>query len=213
MPLIAFEGIDGSGKFTQLMRTRMWLASHHIPAQCSAEPNDSSPMGKYIRSVLKGEIPRPEDPVEFQRMYVIDRAQDVFCFIRPALQRGEVYLIERYAFSTIAYGMLSHPMELFFELHASVLGKAMLWPDLTVLLDVPGKMGANRRWKLPEKPQFFEKAELLEKVRQNYLQIARNSAFKNSIAVIDGAGSEEDVFRNVKSVLKSFLNGRNHAVS
>jgi len=214
MPLIAFEGIDGSGKFTQLIRTKEWLMEQNIFVVHSSEPNDqSSPMGDHIRKILKGSKPHPGDPVEFQRMYVIDRAQDIFCFIRPALQEGEVYLIERYAFSTMAYGMLSGPMETFFELHTSILGNSMIWPDMTIILDIPGEEGAKRRGKLPGNPQFFEKAELLEKVRQNYLEIAHHSIFRNSIVIINGSQPEEEVFQNVKSVMKSFLKGRNYAVN
>lgn len=105
---VAFEGIDGAGKFTQIHRVMDWLEGLNYPVGWSSEPNDSlSPMGKHIRSVLKRKIDGPKDPVEFQRMYVLDRGQDTFCFIGPFLAEGGIYLIERHGLSTVAYGMLS----------------------------------------------------------------------------------------------------------
>ena len=156
--------------------------------------------------MLRREIPVPSDSFEFQRMYVLDRAQDIFCFIAPALSRGHIYLIERYALSTIAYGMLSgHSAEVFIGLHSRVIGSSMIWPDLTILLDVSGREAARRIAVSRGKPEYFERADKLERVRANYLAIAKRPAFEDGVAVINGERSEDEVFSDVQARVAAFL--------
>lgn len=204
--LIAFEGIDGAGKFTQLSKTKEWLESLGSSVASSSEPNDASPMGKTIRKMLQHEEPMPEDPVEFQRMYIIDRAQDIFARVNPFIRYGGIYLIERFAFSNIAYGMLSgKPAQFFIDLHKSVLGPSMLWPHLTVIIDVSGKEGAKRRAETTGRLEYFEKENLLENVRKNFLEIARLPEFSPRIVVIDGEREPETVFEDVKKAIERIL--------
>ena len=212
--LIAFEGIDGAGKFTQLHRTKGWLEDADYIVGWSSEPNRpdwgsaraGSPLGGAIDAVLTGKEKAPEDPFEFQRMYVLDRAQDIFCFIRPHLTKGHPFLIERYALSTIAYGMLSgRPAEDFIRLHSDVLGPSMLWPHVTVLLDVSGKEAARRIAESRGKPEYFERADKLERVRANYLAIAKRPEFEKKVLVVNGELSEDEVFADVRSRLLGFF--------
>lgn len=203
---IAFEGIDGCGKFTQLHKTRVWLEQLKFLTTWSREPNDiSSPVGKAIKEMLKGERFQPKDPFEFQRLYVLDRAQDLFVFIDPWLSRpNSIYLIERFAFSTIAYGMLSgKPAQVFIDLHEEIIGPRMLWPDLNIILDVSAKEAIERICFNRKKWEFFEKQEMLEKVRQNYLSLADFPQFKDSTVVINSERSPYEVFEDVKTVVKS----------
>lgn len=219
--LIAFEGIDGAGKFTQLKKTEHWLEDGKYPVHWSSEPNDrSSPIGMTIRAMLQRKRDKPDDPVEFQRMYVIDRAQDIFVHIKEHLERDGIYLIERYAFSTMAYGMLSgEPLERFLELHREVIGKSMIWPHRTILLDISGRAGMSRIEEklnarrsgdgpLPiftREPEYFERIDWLEKIRQNYLKIARLPEFIHKTAVINAERDEEEVFADIKKAIEVIL--------
>ncbi len=205
--LIAFEGIDGAGKFTQLSKTKAWLNSLGFQVASSSEPNDEdSPIGKTIRKMLQHDEPMPEDPVEFQRMYTIDRAQDIFARINPFIRYGGVYLIERFAFSNIAYGMLSGKSARFFiKLHKSVIGPSMLWPHLTILVDVSGKEGAKRRAETTGRLEYYERADILEKVRKNFLKITRLPEFAPRIVVVDGEREPETVFEDVKNAIERIL--------
>ncbi len=200
--LIAFEGIDGAGKYTVLSSVRAWLKSLGYRVECSSEPNgESSPLGKHIRAILKGELPMPE-PLEMQRLYVLDRAQDIACLINPFLRQGGVYLIERFAFSTIAYGMCEGiPLEKLVALHTEVMGDSMRWPDLTVILDLSGREAVQRIAAGRDHFEYFEKEEKLETIRQNYLAIAAHPRFKDATVVIDGAPSPEEVFKKTKEAL------------
>lgn len=205
--LISFEGIDYAGKDTQAEKTRNWLGDLGYLVGYSNEPNDNefggSPLGHTIRKMLQGKIAKPEDLFEFQRMYVLDRGQDIFCFIRPVLDNGDVYVIIRYGFSTIAYGMLSgNPPEKFIQLHKDVLGPSLIWPDVTVLIDISGEESARRLAKAKNKPEFFEqKREGLEKVRQSYLQLAKHPEFSKSIVVVNGERSVEEIFEDIKKII------------
>lgn len=207
---VAFEGIDGAGKYTQLREARQWLEHLGYAVRWSSEPNDqSSPIGRLIRAMLRGDMSRTEDPVEFQRLYVIDRAQDIFCAIQPALASGMVYLIERYALSTIAYGMLSGaPTDVFFDLHRQVVGPAMRWPDLTILLDLPVEEAIQRKTAAGAMPQLFEKAAFLERVRQNYLTLTTAPLFRDRIAVINGSGDIATVAERVSKAIEPRLPSR-----
>jgi|SRR3989338_2840522 len=144
--LISFEGIDGAGKRTQVIKTKEWLEELGEKVVWSSEPNDvSGVFGTQIRKILKHELSGPEDPIEFQRIYILDRAQDIFFFIKPALNEGKIYLMERFALSTIAYGMLSgKSADFFIEMHKQILGPSMIWPHLTILLDLPAKVAMER---------------------------------------------------------------------
>ncbi len=147
---------------------------------------------------------RPDDSFEFQRMYVLDRAQDIFCFIEPFLQKGpdHVYIIVRYAHSTINYGMLSgKPAEEFIKLHEDIIGPYMIWPDITIFIDISAEEAIRRMTVDGEVPQFFEKEDKLKKIRQNYLQLAQHPKFKDSIVVVNGEQSEDEVFEDIKKIL------------
>ena len=202
---IALEGIDYAGKDSQALKLVEWLKKMGHQVGFSNEPNDNalngSPLGHTIRKMLKGEMEKPE-PFEFQRMYLLDRGQDIFCFIKPVIDKGGVYVIIRYGFSTIAYGTLSgKPAEAFIQLHREVLGTSLIWPDMTFLIDISGKESARRMATAKNNPEFFEKKDKLEKVRQAYLTLAKNPEFNNSIYVVNGEQNEDKVFEDIKKIV------------
>lgn len=204
---IAFEGIDGAGKNTQLAKTRTWLRRIGMPVRYSSEPNDgTNPIGQYIRAVLTHELAKPADPVEFQRMFVIDRAQDIFCLIRPAVESGYMYLIERYALSTIAYGMLSGlGPEVFIRLHEDVLGPSMVWPDLSVIVDVEPEEAIRRLNTSGANRQLFERLDFLTRVQKHYLELAEHSFFVGRVCVVNGGQPEDDVFKDIQQLIQRKL--------
>lgn len=210
MPLISFDTIDGAGKFTQLHRLRVALEQFRpvLPGVgFSSEPNDvSSPTGQFIRRILTKKE-QPTEEFKSQRLFVLDRAQDIFCYIEPSLREGRFYLIERYAYSTIAYGMLSGlPAEHFIQLHYDIVGPRMLWPDLTVILDLPVDVALQRIQKRAielgiKADQFFEKKDMLERVRVNYLELAQRSDI-GAARVIDASGTPDEVHQRVMDAMR-----------
>lgn len=192
----AFEGIDYSGKNTHLRLLENWLIEKGFSVDVGSEPVESTPIGKQIRVILEHKIPAPA-PYELQRLFVIDRAQDIVCFIKPALEKGSIVLRERYALSTLAYGMLSkYPVEDYIQLHNKVIGQFMLWPDITFVLDISAEEAVRRMEKAKAVPQLFEKKEKLEVIRRNYLTLAERSDL-GKVVVIDGEREKEEVFKDV----------------
>jgi len=206
-PVVAFEGIDKSGKGTQSLIAadclrRAWGDCVHF-----SEPNDRDSMiGRHIRKILKGEFPAPALK-DFQRLYVIDRAQDTVATVLPALERGIPVVAERFALSTIAYGSLTRPAEEYVQMHREVLGPWLRWPDLTVIIDIPVDVALERLAKERGAPELFERADKLMRIRSAYLSFAQldaDWARAMNITVVDGLGTVPEVAERVAAVLAPF---------
>lgn len=207
--MIAFEGVDGCGKFTQTSLLKKWLEEKTgKPVDVWAEPNDSSLIGETIRAYLNKETSFEIEPFEFQRMFVLDRAQNIFSFIHANQEGHKFKIADRYALSTIAFGMLSgRPAEDFIKLHQDVLGPSMVWPDLTIILDISPETSISRiKTRTSEfkqgvtTPDRNENYSVQEKVRLHYLEIAKRNDI-GKIVVVNGEGKTEEVFEDVKKAV------------
>lgn len=205
-PFVAFEGIDKSGKGTQSLIAADLLKAAWGDVVHFSEPNDrDSLIGRHIRKILKGEEPVPQAS-EFQRLYVIDRAQDTVATVLPALARGIPVVAERFALSTIAYGMLANSKDVYVGMHRDVLGTWLRWPDLTMLIDIPASVAMDRLAREKGRAQHFEKKGKLIRIRDAYLQLADHHEFAPDmqVAVVDGIGSVAEVADRVADVLRAY---------
>jgi dTMP kinase len=139
---ITFEGPEGAGKTTQcaLLAARLREAGYSLLV--TREPG-GTPLGETIREwLLAGEALRPETEA---LLFTASRAEHVWDRIRPALERGTIVLCDRYVDSTLAYQGAGRGLDEGWlrELHRIATGD--LWPDLTILLDVPVEVGLARR--------------------------------------------------------------------
>lgn len=205
--LIALEGIDCCGKSAQLQPATPWLAwlrsGTRRPITWGAEPTDDwSPIGNHIRAILQKREPFP-GCFELQRLFVIDRAQDLFCRIEPELARGAIRLQERYALSTIAYGMLDGDASEYIRLHREIIGPRLRWPDLSIIVDISAEEAVRRQSRRDGQPpaELFEKKELLEKVRANYLALRFRTGL-GQIAVVNGEQAKEAVSAEIQDALR-----------
>ncbi len=207
-PFIAFEGIDKSGKGTQSRIAAERLKGAWGTVVHFSEPNDrESLIGRHIRKILKREEPMPP-MMDLQRLYVLDRAQDTVSTVLPALARGVPVVAERFALSTIAYGMLNGSMEQFVALHREVLGPWLRWPDHTIIIDISAELAMERLSREQATPQYFEKLERLQQARANYNVLARLSsgwAPAMLVTVVDGEGTPDEVSERIASVLAPYL--------
>jgi dTMP kinase len=134
---ITFEGLDGSGKSTQLRLLAAALAREHRPLTVTRQPGGTA-FGERVRALLldsrAADGAPPLDPRAELSLLFADRAQTIAEVIEPALTRGELVLCDRWTDSTEAYqgGGRELPVELIHTLHASLCGG--LQPDLTLLL-------------------------------------------------------------------------------
>ena len=211
---ITFEGIDGSGKSTQLRLLNNFLRANGWNPLITREPG-GTPVGLRLRAALL-DATEEVDPLTELLVFAADRAQHVRRVIRPALEAGRVVISDRYADATVAYQGAGRgfPPQLITEIVQ--LATEGLKPDLTVLFDVgieestsrttrrsSGKSSSNKTG--PDRLDI-ENAEFHSRVREAYLQIA--SAEPERVTVIDASGPLEQTQERVKEVVVSFLQKR-----
>lgn len=203
---ITFEGIDGSGKSTQLRLLADWLSARGLQAIVTREPG-GTPLGRRVRAVVL-DANEQVDPLAELLLYAADRAQHVNTLLRPALTAGKVVLSDRYADATAAYqgaGRAFAP-----ELIAQVIGIATggLQPDLTLLFDLPVAEGLARTRKRADteaEPDRLDSESVAfhERVRQAYLRMA--AAEPGRWRVVDAACGPDAIQGCVRAIVSEFL--------
>ena len=188
---ISFEGIDGVGKSTQADLLETWLKAQGKTVLRTLEPGGTE-VGVEIRKILlhhRGDLaPRAE-----AALFAADRAHHVASKIRPALERGEVVITDRYFDSSVAYQGAGRELSQTEVRDLSLWAVGGLLPDLTVLLDLPADVARNRRNGSGTEPDRLEseKIEFFERARQAYLDLAK--AEPNRFLVIDAAATVEQM--------------------
>lgn len=203
---ITFEGIEGSGKTTQLAHTVRFLEDMGKPCVVTREPGDTR-IGKKIRQILLDPENRDLVPQAELFLYAADRAQHIQERILPALQSGKAVICDRFYDATTVYQGYARGIDLALieTIHTQVLGK--LKPDITLLFDLDPKIGLKRAWKEIDKggrsgaETRFEHETITfhEKVRKGYLALADKEPGR--IKVIDASLSEDDVRQQIARLL------------
>jgi dTMP kinase len=140
--LIVFEGGEGSGKTTQLRRLSSLLAQRGTPHVCVREPG-GTPLGTEVRRLLLDRA-SDIDPRAEALLFMASRAQLVVREIRPALERGDYVLLDRFFLSTYAYQVAGHHLDESAIRAANAFATGGLVPDLTLLLRYPVHQGLER---------------------------------------------------------------------
>ena len=169
--LITIEGIEGSGKTTQCRMLADWLRRRGYRVRETSEP-DGTGLGEAVRAVFEKDGTAPT-PLAEVFLFLAARQQHVAEVIRPALERGEIVLSDRYADATLAYQGYGRGVDRHTIGELSALATGGIQPDLTLLLDLPAEVGIQR---LAGRPlDLFERMDLPfhQRVRQGYLEIAR----------------------------------------
>jgi dTMP kinase len=172
---ITLEGGEGSGKSTQARYLRERLKRRNIPVTTVREPG-GTPLGNRLRRLLKFS-PTPLTPEAELLLFNASRAQLVVDVIRPALDRGELVVCDRFSDSTTAYQGYGRgiPLEQVEAVNRAATGG--LKPALTVFLDLPPEEGLKRHFALRDRfERGFERKEVMDfhrRVRQGYLDLAR----------------------------------------
>lgn len=200
---IAIEGIDGAGKDTLAEGLEVYLAEDGLDIVVTNEPSDSS-LGHHIRKILDGKAPAPPTNFEFQSLYVKDRLWHTKTCLRPRLALGSLVISVRYWLSTLAYGMLEDSAERYLQLHREIIGEEMLFPHLTLLLDLEVEEALEHIQKAGRQFDWFAKAEKLQKIRTNYLELSGRSDLGN-IVVLDAGENKEKVLESAIQSIKPLL--------
>jgi len=203
---ITFEGIEGSGKTTQIQLLSERLDQLEVEHLLTREPG-GTPVGNQIRRVLLDPANRDLTPLSELLLYQAARAQHLARVIIPALAEDKLVLCDRYKDATRAYQGKGRELPLEMVEHLNSLDLLALEPDLTVLLDLD-PMAALTRAHLrdqtgrDEQGRFEqEKLEFHVRVREAYLALA--TSFPRRIRVVDAAGEPEAIRRRIASLIHS----------
>jgi dTMP kinase len=203
---ITFEGIDGSGKSTQLRMLASVLRLRGLDVVVTREPG-GTPLGERLRAALL-DTDEQVDPLAELLLYAADRAQHVRQLVRPALETGHYVLSDRYADATVAYQGAGRgfPAALIDEVIALATGGLM--PDLTIIFDLPvAESRARDQRRTDDGDQNdrldVESDEFRTRVRNAYLQIA--AAEPDRVHVIDATRSIEETHALVLKLVMPFI--------
>lgn len=193
MPFVTFEGVEGSGKTTQLRLVAEKLENMGRAVDATKEPGGTA-IGEKIRSVLLDVAHSHLDPVSEWLLYEADRRQHVEEVLRPGLAAGRFVLCDRYSDSTEAYQLVGRGVDASLVRQVDALARGGLVPDLTLLFDVDPEDGLSRARDRDGHVGRFEGAalEFHRRVREAYLAIARREPGR--VRVVAAGGPPDEVF-------------------
>ncbi len=199
---ITLEGIEGSGKTTQIEPIAQFLRSEGHDVITTREPGATS-TGKKIRSILLDPDNIDISPLCELMLYGADRAQHIAQVILPALKAGKTVLCDRFADATAAYQGFGRGLDvkLLDNIYKIVAGN--LKPDLTILFDLDPLIGLKRTFKALQHGERnhnesrFEQEHIdfHKKVRRGYLEIAQRE--KERFFVVDGSIPKEEILNQI----------------
>lgn len=206
---ITFEGIDGSGKSTQLRLLSSFLRVNGCDVLVTREPG-GTPLGLRLRAALL-DSQEQVDPLTELLVFAADRAQHVRRLLRPALESDRVVISDRYADATVAYQGSGRGFSPELIQQIVQLATEGLKPDLTLLFDLPvteclKRTGRRTTDKQKADRLDSEDREFHTRVREAYLRLAK--AEPQRFRVIDSSGAVEETHAQVKEIIRSFLESR-----
>lgn len=205
-PFVTLEGIDGSGKTSQLPRIAEWFRSRGTTPVVVREPG-ATLLGEALRSLVLDD-PRGQGMAALTEalLMLAARAELVDKVIRPALAHGQPVICDRFADSTLAYQGYGLGVDLDWLAAANRRICGDVWPDLTLLFDLPPAQAAVRNATSRADRIGNRGGDFGVRVRQGFLAIA--AAEPDRIRVIDAGAPPEDVWRQVEAHLESLWAAR-----
>lgn len=206
---ITFEGVEGSGKTTQIQRLKRYIVRKGIPCKVTREPG-GCPIGEKIRKILLDPDHQEMVPLSELLLYEAARAQHVKEVIEPLLKKGIVVLCDRFSDASLAYQGYGRRIDLGLVERLNQISSRDIRPDMTFLLDCPSRVGLKRAFQRnramkKEKEERFERERIQfhHRVRRGYLSIARKEPHR--VKVIDTRQGEEKVFQKIRKIVDELL--------
>ena len=204
---ITFEGIDGSGKSTQMRMLASDLRVKGCNVITTMEPG-GTPLGRRLREAFL-ETEENVSPIAELLLFAADRAQHVELLIKPSIAEGKIVISDRYADATFAYQGAGRGFSETLVNQIVEIATGGLKPDLTLFFDIAVEKALSRthsRDEAGEKKNRMdsETTEFYSRVRSAYLTLAEKE--KNRFRIIDGDGSVAEVHARVLQVVNEFLN-------
>jgi dTMP kinase len=197
---LSFEGIEGSGKSTQVKLLAGYLKSKGFTVLTTEEPGGTK-ISLKIRDILLS-IGNHMDPMTELLLYNSSRAQHLREVIYPALTRNTVVITDRFSDSTTAYQGYARGIDLAIIKTLNEIVASDLKPFLTFLLDIDVEEGLKRNQKAQKKDRFeIETVEFHNLVRKGYLQIAMEEPER--VKLIDASGNAGEVHKKIIEILEA----------
>lgn len=200
---IVFEGIDGSGKSTQIQFLLNKLKENSIPCYPTMEPNDS-PIGSMIHQIMIGRY--KADNRVIAGLFVADRLDHLLNEVNgilPKIEAGTTVISDRYYFSSYAYHGVDMDMDWVIE--ANRQSQELLKPSVTVFLDLDPDNAMERIAKNRYQKELYEKRERLVKVREKYLEAFEKLKDEETYVIIDANRSPEEIAADVWEAVKTYV--------
>jgi dTMP kinase len=189
---VTFEGGEGAGKTTLIERLEKYFLSQGRSVLRTREPG-GTPLGEEIRKILlhhKG----PLSPYAELALFLASRAQHVQEVIRPAIERGEIVLCDRFNDSSVAYQGMARGLGMQEVAQVADFLSEGLKPDLTLYLDIDPKEGLRRAGNARAQDRIeSETLAFHTKIREAYLEIARKEPKR--FVLLDASKSPDEVFK------------------
>ncbi|MBK6588871.1 MAG: dTMP kinase [Acidobacteria bacterium] len=203
---ITFEGIDGSGKSTQLKMLEAVLRNNGVDLVITREPGGTA-LGRALREAFL-ETTEQVAPMAELLSFAADRAQHVEFLIKPAIANGRVVISDRYADATFAYQGAGRGFPEDKVQQVIDLATGGLKPDLTLFFDIDvseaiNRMAARDESHAKRNRMDDETAEFYTRVRNSYLGIAEREP--DRFKVVDASGSIEKIHEKVKLIVNNML--------
>jgi dTMP kinase len=202
---ISLEGIEGSGKSTQIKLLKDKLKELDYDVLFTKEPGGTE-IGKKIRQILLDPIHHKMDDRAEILLYAADRAQHVVETIIPALKENKVVITDRYIDSNIAYQGYGRQLDMKMVRMINEWVIRDIWPNLTILLDIDVQNGLKRARDLtPDKTGDRLERELVDfhkRVKKGYLKLAEN---EDRFKVIDAGRDPNEVNKDILKSIKEAL--------
>lgn len=199
---IAFEGIDGSGKSTQIQYLIQRLKEKDIPCYATMEPTDS-PIGSVIRNIMTGRI-RTDNRV-IAALFAADRLDHLLNDVNgiaAKIEEGITVVSDRYYFSSYAYHAVDMPMD--WVIKANEQSAQILRPTATIFIDIDADTAMERIAKNRFHTELFEKRSRLAQVREKYLEAFDKLKDTERVIRIDGRQTPEQIAEDVWKAVQEF---------
>ena len=204
--LITLEGIDGSGKSTQMRMLAGDLRLKGLDIITTCEPG-GTPLGRRLREAFL-ETEEQVDPLAELLLFAADRAQHVNLLIKPAIAEGKIVISDRYADATFAYQGAGRGFPEGTVTEVIRLATSGLKPDLTIFFDLPVERALSRAHEHESEHRItnrmdLETNEFYVRVREAYLKLAKKESRR--FKVIDADRSVEEIHADVLALVTGFL--------
>jgi len=205
---IAFEGLDGSGKSTQVKVLAEKLKGQGLKIYTTAEPTTSR-IGQIIKDIFKHKM--EADHRTIAALYAADRLDHLTNKtdgILKKIEEGYTVITDRYYFSSYAYH--GTHMDINWVINANSLSADLLRPDLNIYIDISPEESMKRLNKGRAAIELYESIENLKKVKEKYFEAFELLRGMEEISVIDGNRSEKEISNDIWKEVSKLVGSDSH---